>query len=46
MLLASDHYSMVHVLLRRTPRDIKVSDKLNIHQVDFARLPAELPKAG
>jgi uncharacterized protein YbjT (DUF2867 family) len=44
MLLASKHYRSVHVLLRRTPRDIKASAKLKIHQVDFARLPAAFPK--
>ena len=43
MLLASKHYLKVHVLLRRTPPDIKASAKLRIHQVDFARLPAEFP---
>jgi uncharacterized protein YbjT (DUF2867 family) len=44
MLLASKHYRSVHVLLRRTPPDIKASAKLKIHQVDFARLPATLPR--
>src|SRR4029453_7197705 len=44
MLLASKYYQRVHVLLRRTPPDIKASAKLRIHQVDFARLPAEFPK--
>jgi uncharacterized protein YbjT (DUF2867 family) len=34
----------VHVLLRRTPPDIEASAKLEIHQVDFARLPATFPK--
>ena len=43
MLLASKYYRSVHVLLRRTPPDIKASPKLNIHQVDFTRLPAALP---
>lgn len=43
MLLASKYYRSVHVLLRRTPPDIKASPKLKIHQVDFARLPAALP---
>ena len=43
MLLASNHYRSVHLLLRRTPADIKASGKLNIHQVDFARLPTALP---
>jgi uncharacterized protein YbjT (DUF2867 family) len=44
MLLASKYYQRVHVLVRRTPPDIKASAKLRIHQVDFARLPAEFPK--
>ena len=43
VLLASKHYRSVHVLLRRTPPDIKASAKLKIHQVDFARLPAAFP---
>ena len=43
MLLASKHYRSVHVLLRRTPPDIKTSAKLKIHQVDFARLPEAFP---
>jgi uncharacterized protein YbjT (DUF2867 family) len=42
-LLASEHYRSVHVLLRRPPVDIKASSKLEIHQVDFARLPAAFP---
>ena len=44
MLLASKYYQRVHVLVRRTPPDIKASAKLRIHQVDFARLPAEFPR--
>lgn len=40
MLLASEHYRSVHVLLRRTPPDIKASAKLTVHEVDFAQLPA------
>jgi len=43
MLLASKHYRSVHVLLRRTPPDIKSSAKLKVHQVDFARLPEAFP---
>jgi uncharacterized protein YbjT (DUF2867 family) len=43
MPLASKYYRSVHVLLRRTPPDIKASAKLKIHQVDFARLPAAFP---
>jgi uncharacterized protein YbjT (DUF2867 family) len=43
MLFASKHYRSVHVLLRRTPPDIRDSAKLTIHEVDFARLPAAFP---
>src|SRR5438094_6537487 len=43
MLLASKQYRRVHVLLRRTPPDIKASPTLTIHQVDFARLQDPLP---
>jgi uncharacterized protein YbjT (DUF2867 family) len=40
LLVASEHYRSVHVLLRRTRPGIETSAKLTIHQVDFARLPA------
>ncbi len=43
VLLASEHYRRVHVLLRRTSPNIKSSAKLEIRQVDFARLPAAFP---
>jgi uncharacterized protein YbjT (DUF2867 family) len=43
LLLASNHYRSVHVLLRRTPPDIKASAKLKIHRVDFSRLTAAFP---
>jgi len=43
LLLASKHYRSVHVLLRRRPPDIGASEKLQIRQVDFARLPAAFP---
>jgi uncharacterized protein YbjT (DUF2867 family) len=43
MLLASEHYRSVHLLLRRTPPDIKPNARLKIHEVDFARLPAAFP---
>src|SRR5438067_9059100 len=43
MLLASNHYLSVHVLLRHTPLDIKASAKLKVHQVDFAHLPEAFP---
>jgi uncharacterized protein YbjT (DUF2867 family) len=39
LLLASEHYRSVHVLLRRTRPGIKASAKLTIHPIDFARLP-------
>jgi uncharacterized protein YbjT (DUF2867 family) len=42
-LLANKHYDSVHILLRRTPPNIKASAKLKIHQGDFARLPAAFP---
>jgi uncharacterized protein YbjT (DUF2867 family) len=44
LLLASPHYRRVHVLLRHRPPDIGASDKLQIRQVDFARLPEPFPK--
>ena len=43
LLVASQHYRSVHVLLRRTSPHIEASTKLDIHQIDFARLPAALP---
>jgi len=43
MLLASNRYLSVHVLLRRTPLDIKASAKLKVHEVDFAHLPEAFP---
>jgi uncharacterized protein YbjT (DUF2867 family) len=43
MLLAGEQYRSVHVLLRRAPPDIKANEKLKVHQVDFAQLPAQLP---
>lgn len=45
MLLASTRYRSVHVLLRRMPPDVKASAKLEIHHVDFGRLPDALPMA-
>lgn len=44
LLLDSDHYRSVHVLLRRTSANVRADPKLKIHEVDFARLPAALPK--
>jgi uncharacterized protein YbjT (DUF2867 family) len=44
LLLASKDYRSVHVLLRRAAPDIEASAKLEIHQVDFARLPATFPE--
>jgi uncharacterized protein YbjT (DUF2867 family) len=43
LLIASEHYRSVHVLLRRRPPALEASAKLTIHQVDFARLPATFP---
>src|SRR5437660_3241693 len=43
MLLTSKQYRSVHVLLRRSAPDIEANAKLNVHQVDFARLPAAFP---
>jgi len=43
MLLAGKQYRSVHVLLRRAARDINANAKLQVHQVDFARLPAAFP---
>jgi len=43
LLLASAQYGRVHILLRRTPPDIKANAKLEIHEIDFARLPTAFP---
>src|SRR5580692_6010749 len=43
MLLACKQYRSVHVLLRRAAVDIKANAKLEVHQVDFARLLAGFP---
>lgn len=43
LLLASEHYRLVHVLLRRAVPDIQADAKLKLHRVDFARLPATFP---
>ncbi|HTP47619.1 MAG TPA: NAD(P)H-binding protein [Casimicrobiaceae bacterium] len=45
LLLASEYYRSVHVLLRRTRPGIEASAKLEIRQIDFARLPETLPAA-
>jgi len=44
LLLAGKHYRRVHVLLRRAAPHIKVSRKLQVHHVDFTRLPAAFPR--
>src|SRR5437762_750566 len=44
LLLAGKHYRRVHVLLRRAAPHIKASRKLQVHQVDFTRLPAAFPR--
>ena len=43
LLLESEHYRSVHVLLRRTSVNVQADPKLKIHEVDFARLPAAFP---
>ena len=43
LLLASESYRAVQVLLRRTSANVQSDPKLKIHEVDFARLPATLP---
>ena len=43
LLLASERYRAVQVLLRRTSANVQSDPKLKIHEVDFARLPATLP---
>jgi len=40
LLLHSDRYARVHLLLRRALRDLPRDRKLTAHQVDFAALPA------
>jgi len=45
MLLAGKQYRSVHVLLRRAAPDINANAKLQVHQVDFALLPAAFPTA-
>jgi len=45
LLLASDRYGAVHVLLRRAVRDLPADRKLVAHEVDFDALPATLPAA-
>jgi uncharacterized protein YbjT (DUF2867 family) len=43
MLLAGKQYGSVHVLLRRATPDTRANAKLEVHQVDFARLPEAFP---
>jgi len=43
MLLAEKRYHRVHVLLRRAAPEITADAKLEIRQVDFARLPEAFP---
>lgn len=45
LLLASEHYAKVHVLLRRAARGLPRHRKLVAHEVDFSALPATLPPA-
>jgi uncharacterized protein YbjT (DUF2867 family) len=43
LLLASERYRRVCVVLRRTAKDLPSSPKLKVLRVDFARLPAAFP---
>ena len=43
MLVESERYLQVHVLLRRPAADIVETRKLKLHLVDFAELPRPLP---
>ena len=45
LLLASDRYAELHVLLRRAASGLPAHRKLALHVVDFAALPANLPPA-
>lgn len=45
LLLASERYAKVHVLLRRAARDLPKHRKLVAHEVDFSALPPDLPPA-
>jgi uncharacterized protein YbjT (DUF2867 family) len=45
LLLASDRYRRVQVLLRRAAPGIDAGPKLKVHLVDYAALPAALPRA-
>lgn len=45
LLLASDGYARVHVLLRRAVADLPESPKLLTRVVDFGALPGDLPAA-
>jgi uncharacterized protein YbjT (DUF2867 family) len=43
LLIDSEHYRSVQVLLRRTSTNVQADPKLKIQEVDFTRLPATLP---
>jgi uncharacterized protein YbjT (DUF2867 family) len=43
LLLASDRYGAVHLLLRRTVPGLPAHPKLTLHHVDFAHLPEPFP---
>ena len=45
MLLQEPLYRRVHALLRRVVPDLAPGDKLEVHRVDFANLPASFPAA-
>jgi uncharacterized protein YbjT (DUF2867 family) len=44
LLLAGKRYRRVHVMLRRAAPHIKAGRKLQVHLVDFMRLPEAFPK--
>jgi uncharacterized protein YbjT (DUF2867 family) len=45
LLRANDRYRRVHVLVRRAASGIDADAKIEVHVVDFAKLPAALPRA-
>jgi uncharacterized protein YbjT (DUF2867 family) len=45
LLLGSERYIRVHVLVRRAVAGIEAGPKLEIHSVSFAQLPKPFPKA-
>ena len=45
LLQASPRYERIHVLVRRAQGDAPANPKTQVHLVDFAKLPAALPRA-